>query len=69
MLVKTNNFTIYMSEIPIAIKIEPMDILRTCRRCGFLFNIDNPYNANPYNANPYNANQYRCKKCLSTKPL
>ena len=53
-----------MSEIPIAIKIEPMDILRTCRRCGFLFNIDNPYNANQYKAN-----QYRCKKCLAAKNI
>ena len=53
-----------MSEIPIAIKIEPMDILRTCRRCGFLFNIDNPYNANTYKAN-----QYRCKKCLAAKNI
>lgn len=53
-----------MSEIPIALKIEPsnvitMDILRSCRRCGFLFSIDNPYNAN----------HYRCKKCLSTKTI
>jgi len=55
-----------MSEISIAIKIEPitLDVLRTCRRCGFLFNIDNPYNENQYKAN-----QYRCKKCLSTKTI
>ena len=58
-----------MSDIPIAIEIEvpkaiTVAVLRTCRRCGFLFNIDNPYNANQYKAN-----QYRCKKCLAAKNI